>query len=97
MLCLVDSLVSADGKFLNSNEGIKLVSTDENFIGPILGNVDEITIGIDVGTELGYLDGSFGGSNYGKIEGLFLGFSLGYSDGKVPGSDEGIKLGLFYG
>ena len=44
---------------LGSDEGIKLVLSDCKALGTILGNVDEITLGIDVGTDLGYLDGSF--------------------------------------
>ena len=43
------------------------------------------------------LDGSFYGSNYGNIDGLFHGDSLGYTVGELLGSDESIKLGLFYG
>ena len=58
----------------------------------ILGNVYKINLVIDIGTEMGYLNGSFDGSNYGNIEGLFIGESLGYTDVKVLGSDEGIKL-----
>ena len=42
----------------------------------IIGNLDRITLGIDVGTELGYLDGSFDSSNDGKLESLFLGIQL---------------------
>ena len=41
--------------------------------GNTLGNVDGITLGVYVVTELGSLDGSLNGSNYGKLEGLFLG------------------------
>ena len=48
---------------LGSDEGIKLVSNDGKVIETILGNVDEITLGIDVGTYLGSLDGLFDGSN----------------------------------
>ena len=66
-------------------------------LGAILGNVDVITLGVDVGTELEYLDGSFDGSNYSKLERMFLEDSLGYTDGKVIVSDEGIKLGSMDG
>ena len=38
------------------------------------------------------LDGSFNGSNDGKLECLLLGGSLGLNDGNVIGSNEGIKL-----
>ena len=57
--------------------------------GTIIGNVDIITLGLDIGTKLGFLDGSFDGSNEGNIEGLFIGDSLGSTDGKVLGSNEG--------
>ena len=66
-------------------------------LGTIIGNVDGTTLGIDVETELGSLDGSFYGSNDYKHESLFFGDSLVYTDGKVLGYDEGIKLGLFDG
>ena len=55
--------------------------------GTILGNVDVITLRIDVGTELGSLDVSFDGSNDRNIEGILIGDSLGYTDSKVLGSD----------
>ena len=61
-------------------------------IGTILVNVDGIVLGIDVGTDLGYLDGSLDGYNNENIEGLSLGGSLEYTDGKVLGSYEFIKL-----
>ena len=41
-------------------------------IGTILGNLDGITLGLDIGTYLGFLDGSFGGSNDGNLEVFFL-------------------------
>ena len=66
-------------------------------IGTILGNVDGITLGLDVETYMGSLDGYFDHSNHGKLEGLSLGDSLGYNDGKVLGSDDGIKLGSTHG
>ena len=69
----------------------KLGSTNVKVLGTILGNVDVIILGIDIGTELGFLDGSLNVSNDGKLEGLLLGDSLGYTDGKVIGYDEGIK------
>ena len=50
-------------------------------IGTILVNVDGIILGIDVGTDLGYLDGSLDGYNNDNIEGLSLGGSLEYTDG----------------
>ena len=56
-----------DGKVLGYDEGIKMGSTDDKFFGNILGNVDIITLGLYIGTELGFLDGSFDGSNEGNI------------------------------
>ena len=76
-----------------SDEGIKLGLFHGKSIGTILGNVDVITLGLDVGTYLDSLDGSFDGSNYSKIWVLLIVDSLGSTDGKVIGSDECIKLG----
>ena len=56
-----------DGKVLRSDEGIKQGSTEDKLLGTIIWNVDRITLGIYVGTELGSLDVSFVGSNYGKL------------------------------
>ena len=53
---------------LGSYDGIKLGSTDGRVIGPILGNVYRIALGIDIGIELVFLDGSFDGLNEVKIE-----------------------------
>ena len=55
----------------------------------ILGNLDRTTLGLDIGTELGFLDGSFDGSNECKIEVIFLGNSLLSTDVKFLGYDEG--------
>ena len=52
-----------DGKVLGYDEGIKMGSTDDKVFGNIIGNVDIITLGLYIGTELGFLDGSFDGSN----------------------------------
>ena len=79
---------------LGSDEVIKLRSTGGKVLGTIILNVDEITLRINVGTELGYLDGSFDGSNYGKIEGLLIADLLRSIDDKVIGSYEGIKMVL---
>ena len=38
---------------------MKLGSTDDKVFGTILINVDRITLGIDIGTELVFLNGSF--------------------------------------
>ena len=94
-LLLRGSVGYTDGKVLGSDEGIKLGSTDGKVFGIILGNVDRITLGIDIGTELGFLYRSFDDSNEGKLEGLFIGDSLGSNDGKVLGYDEGTtRAGL---
>ena len=39
---------------IGCNEEIKLGSDDGKVLGTILGNVDVITLGIDVGTDLGF-------------------------------------------
>ena len=49
-----------DGKVVGSDKGIKLGSIDGKMIGNILGNVDVITLGIDVGINLGSLYEPFG-------------------------------------
>ena len=69
-----------------SGEGRKMGIFDSKVLGTILGNVHIITLGIDIGTELGSLYGAFDGSNYCKVEVLLIGYTL--------GSDEGIKLVL---
>ena len=92
VLFLVDSRVYTDDKALSSDEGIKLGLSGGKVLGTILGNVNIITLGVDIVTYMSPLDESFGGSNDGNLEGLFLGESLGYTYGKVLGADEGIKL-----
>ena len=77
------SLGYNDVKFLGYDEGIKLGSTYGKVFVPILGNVDRITLGIDVGTNLNSLDRSFDGSNNGKLEVLLMGYSLVSTDGEV--------------
>ena len=52
-------------------------------IGNILRILDLITLAIDVGTDLGYLDVSFDGYNVSKIAGLLIGVSQGSADGKI--------------
>ena len=74
-----------------SDEGIKLRIYDGKVIDTILGNVDGITLRLDVGPELGSLYGYFDGSIDGNFEGFLHGDSLMYNDGKVHGSDEGIN------
>ena len=91
-LLLGDWLGSLDGIELGTNVDNELGLSDWKVLGTTLENVDRITLGIDIGTELCYLNGFFDGSNDGKLEGLLIGYLLGYNDGKVLGSDEGIKL-----
>ena len=71
-----DLLRYNDGKFIGSDEGIKLVIYDGKVLGAILVNLDGVTLGIDVRTDQIYLYGSFYGFNDGKLERLFLGDSL---------------------
>ena len=75
-----------------SDDSIKLGYTDSKLIGTIVGNIYKITLGIDVGTELVYLDGSFDGSNDGNIEGLLINKVLVSTGGKKLGYDEGTIL-----
>ena len=56
-------LGSTDGKVLGSDEGIYLGSTGVKVLVTIHGNVDVITLGLDVGTELVSSDRSFDGYN----------------------------------
>ena len=72
---------------IESDEGIRLGSTDGKVFCTILGNVDRITLGLDIGTELGSLNGLSDDSNDGKLRLLLLGYLLGYIDGKVIGSN----------
>ena len=57
-------------------------------------NVYWITLGFDVGIDLGSLDGYFDGSNDNKLGRILIEGSLGSTDGIVLGSDEGTNLGL---
>ena len=52
-------------------------------LGSLPGNVDVITFGLDFGTEMGSLGGSFDVSKDVKFEGFLLVDSLGYTDVKV--------------
>ena len=73
-------MVSLDGYFDGSNDGKlevlfigeSLVSTGGKVLGTIIGNVDEITLDIYVGTEIGYLDEYFDDRNDRNLESLFL-------------------------
>ena len=58
------------GKVLSFDEGIKVWFTDGKVICTILGNVDLITLGLDIGTDLGFLDWPLDGYNDGKLEAL---------------------------
>ena len=69
-LLLGGSLGHTDGKFYVSEEGIKLGSTGGKVLVTILRNVDWIIPGVDVATEMGSLDESFDGSNYGNSWGF---------------------------
>ena len=51
-----ESLGYTGGKVIVFDEGTTLISTDGKVLDTILGIVDGITLGLDVGTELGYLD-----------------------------------------
>ena len=55
----------------------------------ILGNVDGITLRLDIGTNMGFLDGSFDGSKERKLEGFLIGDSMRSNDGKVIGYKDG--------
>ena len=87
-----ESLGYTDGKLLGSYEGITLGLFGGKFIGTIVVNVDEITLGIDNGSNLWSLYGCFGGSNDGNLEVYLYGDSLVYTGGKVLGSGVGINL-----
>ena len=63
-------------------------------LGTKLVNVDTIAFRLDVGTEMGSLDGYFDGSNDVNLEILLFENSLEYTDGKVLVYDDGIKLGF---
>ena len=73
---LGDSLRSIDGKVLGSDEDIKLVLSEGKLIVTILGDLDVIILGLDVGTDLGAYVGYFYDTHYGKLEGLLLGESM---------------------
>ena len=92
-LYLGDSFLFTNEILVSSDEGIKLGFTYDEVLGTIFRDSDEITPGVDVGTELEYLYGTFDSYNFGKLESLFFWDSLWSTDGKVLGSDEGIKMG----
>ena len=90
-------LWSFDSKFIGSDEGNKLGSTDGKVIENILVNVDVIILGLDVVTDLVSLDGYFDVYNYGYLESLFIGYLLGSTYVKVLGFDDVITMMLSYG
>ena len=69
---LGDSLGSTDSKVIVSYEGIKIRSTNGTVFGTIIVNLYGIKLGVMLEHKLAYLDGSFYGSNDGKVEILFL-------------------------
>ena len=62
-----DLLGSTDSKASCCDEGVDIRSTHSNVLSTILVNVDVIIHGLDVGTELDSLDGSFDVSNDGNF------------------------------
>ena len=58
-ILLVDSLGCTDDKVIFFDEDIILGYTDGEVLGTVIGIVDEITLGLDVETDLGLLDVSF--------------------------------------
>ena len=70
--------------------------TDSKVFDTILRNVYGITLGIDIGTDMGFFDVSFDDCNDDKLEGLLIEGSLVSADGKIIGYDEGITLGSTY-
>ena len=56
-----------DGQVIGSDEGINLQLFSREVLGTLLGDVDGITLGIDVGTDLCSLDLSFDSFNDGKL------------------------------
>ena len=72
-----ESLVSTDNKVIGYDEGIKMIYTGGKVLVNIPGYVYGIKLGIDIGTQLGSLDGLFYGSNDGNLEGILYGYPPG--------------------
>ena len=83
---------STDVKVLGTNEGIKLGMCYGKMVGTMLWNLDGITFGNNVETELGSLDGYFDFYNDFKLEILLIRDLLGFTDVNVLWCMEAIKL-----
>ena len=66
------SLGYTGGKVLGFGKCIKLGISGDKVLGNILGNIDEITLELDVGTDLGSVDVYLDVSNYVNLEVLLL-------------------------
>ena len=55
---ILGTLESTHVRVLGSDESVKMVLSSYKVRGTIFGNVHVITLGLDVGTEIGSLDGS---------------------------------------
>ena len=62
-----------------SDEDIKIGLSDGKVLGILVGNVDVIIPGLDVGTDMVLLEWSLDFSNYGKLLGMFLNYLFIYS------------------
>ena len=98
-------MVDTDGEVLGCDEFIMLIWTvDEAIIYTLVASY-VIKLVLYAVTVLGYLVGSFDGSNYGIIYGIFVGNTLGWeykpemvsSYGSLEGYSELIVLVTFYG
>ena len=89
LILLGGTLGFTDVEVIGYDQGIQLGFIDGKLLGTIFGDVDGITHGLDVGTELCPSDGSFEGSNDGKFEIIIILGIFRYTDSKVLGSNEG--------
>ena len=97
IIFLGKSLEYTDDEVLGLDKGIKLRYSHGKVLGTILVNVDIMSLGIDVGTEMVSLDGSFDASKDGKLERLLIVDSMEYTYDKMIPSDEGIKFAISCG